>query len=78
MVVTAGHRWPKGNRWDWQNTHLVDGLPSMTVEHIKTYAEKLNIKITDEAAEYCRRFSKGIPLHMAMMVQNLQDRSEVA
>jgi hypothetical protein len=78
MVVTAGHRWPKGNRWDWQNTHLVDGLPSMNVEHIKTYAEKLNIKITDEEAEYCRKFSAGIPLHMAMMVHNLRTRSEVA
>lgn len=79
MVVTAGHRWPRINKGKWaQNTYLVDGLASMNAEHIKAYAEKLNIKITDEEARYYRKASAGIPLHMAMVVRNLRTQSEVA
>jgi subtilisin-like proprotein convertase family protein len=71
-IVTAGHRWPTGSRWEWEkNTHLLDSLPLMKEEHIKIYAEKLNIKITDEEAKYYWKASAGIPLHMAMMVRNL-------
>ena len=51
MIVTAGHRWPTINKWEWErNTHLLDGLPKMNAEHIKIYAERVNIKITDEEA----------------------------
>lgn len=79
MIVTAGHRWPKINKREWaRNTYLVDGLSSMNAEHIKTYAEKLNIKITDEEAKYYRKASAGIPLHVAMVVRNLRTQSEVA
>lgn len=79
MIVTAGHRWPKVNRWEWeQNTHLVDGLPKMNEEHIKIYAKKLNIKITDEEAKFCWKASQGgVPLHMALVVNNIR-LSEVA
>jgi|GEM_PF-1224943 len=78
-IVTAGHRWPKINKRKWErNTHLVDGLSPMNAEHIKTYAEKLNIKITDEEAKYYWKASAGIPLHMAMVVRNLRTQSEVA
>lgn len=79
IIVTAGHRWPKINKSKWQrNTHLLDGLPPMNAEHIKTYAERLNIKITDEEAKYYWKASAGIPLHVAMMVRNLRTVSEVA
>ncbi|MGZ8842146.1 MAG: toll/interleukin-1 receptor domain-containing protein [Pyrinomonadaceae bacterium] len=78
-IVTAGHRWPKINKWEWeQNTHLVDGLPLMKEEHIKKYAEKLNIKIPDKEVGFYWRASAGIPLHMAMVVHNLRTVSEVA
>jgi TIR domain len=78
-IVTAGHRWPKINKKTWgRNTYLVDGLSSMNAEHIKNYAEKLNIKITDEEAKYYWKASAGIPLHMAMVVRNLRTQSVVA
>jgi hypothetical protein len=79
MVVTAGHRWPMGDKWEWnQYTHLVDSLPAMNIEHIKIYAEKVNIKITDEEARsYWKASGGGIPLHMAMIVHNLRTLNEV-
>jgi hypothetical protein len=79
VIVTAGHRWPKIHKKNWErDTYLIDGLPSMNAEHIKTYAEKLNIKITDEEAKYYRKASAGVPLHMAILVRNLRTQSEVA
>jgi hypothetical protein len=79
MIVTAGHHWPKIDKRKWERkTHLIDGLPPMKAQHIKTYAEKLNIKITDEEANYYRKASAGIPLHMVMVVRNLRTQSEVA
>ena len=80
MVVTAGEDWPDVPRWEWeQHTHLLNPLPLLKAEHIKTYAEKRNIEITDEQAEFCYRLSAGIPLHVAMMVDNLgRPLSEVA
>lgn len=78
-IVTAGHRWPKIHKRKWErDTYLLDGLPAMNAEHLKTYAEKLNIKITDEEAKYYRKASAGIPLHMAILVCNLRTQSEVA
>lgn len=79
MIVTAGHRWPTVDNWEWkQYTYLVDSLPSMNVEHIKIYAEKVNIKITDEEARsYWKASAGGIPLYMAMVVHNLRSLSEV-
>lgn len=78
-IVTAGHRWPEINKSKWErNTYLIDGLPSLTAEDIKTYAEKLNIQISDEEAKYYWKASAGIPLHMAMVVRNLRTQSEVA
>jgi TIR domain len=79
MIVIAGCRWPKINKWEWeQGTYLIDGLPSMNVEHIKIYAEKVNIKMTDEEARYYWRASGGgIPLHMVMVVHNLKSLPRV-
>lgn len=79
MVVTAGHRWPVVDKWEWnQYTYLVDSLPAMNVEHIKIYAEKVNIKITDEEARsYWKASGGGIPLYMAMVVHNLRTLNEV-
>jgi hypothetical protein len=77
MIVTAGHRWPKIDKWNWEkNAHLIDGLPSMNAEHVKSYAQTQNIKITDEEAKFLSEFSAGIPLHMVMMVHNVRARSE--
>jgi hypothetical protein len=78
-IVTAGKCWPKVDKWEWeQNTYLVDGLPSLNAGHIKIYAEKLNIKITDEQAEFCWKLSGGgIPLQMALAIHNLRALSDV-
>ena len=72
-IVTAGDRWPRINEWEWKNhTYLVNGLPKMKPEHIKLYAEKLNIKMTDDEANFAWKFSaSGTPLHVALMVRNL-------
>ena len=80
IVVTAGDRWPKINRWEWeQNTHLLDGLPTLKAEHIKIYAERVNIKITDdEAIHYWKASGGGIPLYMVMVVYNLRTLIEVS
>jgi TIR domain-containing protein len=74
MIVTAGRRWPRINEWEWgQNAYLVDGLPKMNPEHIKLYAEKLNLKITDEEANiYWKASARGTPLHMALVVRNVR------
>ena len=71
-IVTAGHRWPNAPREQWErNTHLLHSLPLMKEEHIKLYAERLDIKISDEEARFYRKATAGIPLHMAMVVHNL-------
>jgi len=79
-IVTAGHRWPMINKWEWEKqAHLIDGLPRMKAEHIKTYAERLDIKITDdEAAHYWKASGGGIPYYMALIINNLKTVSEVA
>jgi hypothetical protein len=79
-IVTTGHRWPKINKWEWEkNAHLIDGLPRMDAEHIKMYAEKLDIKITDdEARHYWKASGGGIPYYMALVINNLRAVSEVA
>lgn len=73
MIVTAGRRWPKVDERGWKKcTHLVDGLPSFKVEHIKAYAEKVNVPMTDEAAIYYWKASGGgIPLYMPFVVHNI-------
>lgn len=72
MVVTAGTRWPRISEWEWeQKAYFVDGLPKMNPEHIKLYAERLNLKITDEEANiYWKASARGTPLHMALVVRN--------
>jgi hypothetical protein len=79
MIVTAGRSWPKVEKWEWEKcTHLVDGLPCLNVEHIKNYAEKVNIPISDDEAKYYWKASGGgIPLYMAMVVHNLRALAEV-
>jgi hypothetical protein len=74
IISTAGRRWPKIERWEWEKcAHLIDGLPTMNVEHIKIYAEKTDIKITDEQARFCWEASRGgNPLFMVMVVKNLR------
>jgi hypothetical protein len=71
MVVVAGRRWPKIEPWQWEDhAHLIEGLPRMSVEHIKTYAQKVGVTITDQQAENYWRDSKGgHPLIMAMKIK---------
>jgi hypothetical protein len=78
-IVTAGRRWPKIERWEWeQRAHLIDGLPPMSVEHIKIYAQKVGVEITDKQAEFCWRACRGgNPLFMGMVVKNLRAVGEV-
>lgn len=75
MIVTAGRRWPNINEWELDKyTHRIDGLPKLNEEHVKLYAEKLNIKISDEDARAAVRLSAGgVPHHIAIMVSNLRE-----
>lgn len=78
-IVTTGHRWPKGERWKWEEyAHVIAGLPPMSVEHIKIYAQKIGVEITDEQAEFCWRACRGgNPLFMGVMIKNLRAVGEV-
>ncbi len=78
VIVTAGHRWPTINKWEWeQGAHLLEDLPKMSADHIKSYAERINISITDdEATHYWKASGGGIPLYMAMVVHNLRALKE--
>jgi hypothetical protein len=79
MIVTAGRRWPKLERAEWEErAHLIDGLPPMSVENIKVYAQKVDVSLTDEQAEFCWKASRGgNPLFMGMLVKNLSVVREV-
>ena len=79
IVVTAGERWPKIDEaeWEWkQNSHFLDGLPKLSAEHVKIYAERANIKITDEEAVRFWTDSGGIPLNMVMAVHSQSEASK--
>jgi len=78
-IVTAGRRWPKIERWEWEEcAHLIDRLPPMSVEHIKIYARKIRVEITHEQAEFCWRACRGgNPLFMGVVVKNLRAMAEV-
>jgi hypothetical protein len=79
VVVTGGQRWPKIDDWEWEeSTYLINGLPPMSVEHIKAYAKKIQVKISHEEAEFCWRLCRGgIPYFMGMVVKNLRAMMEV-
>jgi hypothetical protein len=73
-VVTAGRRWPKIEGWDWEMyAYLINGLPAMSVEHIKIYAKRVGVEITDEQAVFCWWACRGgNPLFMAVIIKNLR------
>ena len=79
IVVTAGHRWPKIEDWEWEeDAHLIDGLPPMSIEYITIYAERVGYRITEEEAHFCWRACRGgIPIHMGVVVKNLRAMGEV-
>ena len=79
IVVTAGHRWPKIEDWEWEeDAHLIDGLPTMGIEYIMIYAERVGYRITEEEAHFCWRACRGgIPIHMGVVVKNLRAMGEV-
>lgn len=79
IVVTAGRRWPKIEDWEWEeDAHLIDGLPTMGIEYIMIYAEKVGYRITEEEAHFCWRACRGgIPIHMGMVIKNLRAMGEV-
>jgi hypothetical protein len=75
IVVTAGHRWPKIEDWEWEGcAHLLDTLSTMTVDHVKEYAGRIGYAISDEVAHLCWRACREgrIPLHMGIFVKNLK------
>ena len=79
IVVTAGHRWPKIEDWEWEeDAHLIDGLPPMSIEYITIYAERVGYRITEEEAHFCWRACRGgIPIHMGVVIKNLRAMGEV-
>jgi len=79
MIVTAGRRWPKIERAEWEEcAYLIDSLPPMSVENLKIYAQKVGVTLTDEQAEFCWKVSRGgNPLFMGMVVKNLRGMAEV-
>jgi hypothetical protein len=74
IVITAGRRWPKIEDWEWEeDAHLIDGLPTMGIEYIMIYAEKVGYRITEEEAHFCWRACRGgIPIHMGVVIKNLR------
>jgi hypothetical protein len=75
IVVTAGHRWPKVEDWEWEAcAHLLNALSSMTIDDVKEYAGRIGYDISDEVAHLCWRASRegSIPLHMGAFVKNLK------
>jgi hypothetical protein len=79
IVVAGGQRWPKINDWEWEDSaHLIRELPPLSVKHIKDYAERIQVEISHEEAEFCWRLCRGgIPIFMGMVVKNLRARMEV-
>ena len=79
VIVTAGHRWPKIEKRNWERcAHLVEGLPSMSLKHIKLYARKVGVKLTHQEAEICWKACEwGNPLMMGTFVKNLQGKVDV-
>jgi len=79
IVVTAGRRWPKIEDWEWEeDAYLIDGLPTMDIEYIMIYAEKVGYRITEEEAHFCWRACRGgIPIHMGVVIKNLRAMAEV-
>lgn len=81
VIVTAGRRWPidEIDKRQWEKcTHLVESLPSMQVKHMKIYAKKVNIELTEEEAKsYWKAAGGGIPLYVALVIHNLKALSEV-
>jgi hypothetical protein len=79
IVVTGGQRWPKINDWEWEDSaHLIKDLPPLSVKHIKDYAQKIQVEISHEEAEFCWRLCRGgIPIFMGMVVKNLRAKVEV-
>lgn len=78
-IVTAGHRWPKSEKLDWEkNAYLIDGLPRISLEHLKIYAQKLGVVLTDEDARFSWDLTgRGDPLLMGIAVRNLRAAREV-
>jgi hypothetical protein len=74
IVVTGGRRWPRIEDWEWEDsTHLINGLPLMSVEHIKAYAKRVQLEISHEEAEFCWRACRGgVPYFMGIVVKNLR------
>jgi hypothetical protein len=56
----------------------VEGLPSMSLKHIKLYARKVGVKLTHQEAEICWKACEwGNPLMMGTFVKNLQGKVDV-
>lgn len=71
IIVTSGHCWPKIKRKEWKEcAFLINGLPRMSPEHLKIYAQKVGVKLTDKQAKDCWNASNGgNPLIMSMVVK---------
>jgi hypothetical protein len=76
IVVAAGRSCPMIDEpSEWKNfAHLIEKLPPMSVEHLKIYAQKVGVEITDdEQAKLLWRACRcGNPLFMGMLIKNLK------
>lgn len=77
-IGTAGLRWPKIENWDWEkHAYLIDGLPRISLEHFKIYAQKVGVELTDEVARsFWDSTGRGNPQIMGILIRNLKAARE--
>ena len=80
IVVTAGRRYPSlEDDWEWEDVaSFRPQIKSFTEMHIKEYAERVGMTISDEKArEYWLMCQCGVPILMGLTIKNLAQAREV-
>jgi len=80
IVVTAGRRYPDLEKdWEWEDMAFFRSqIEPFTEEHIKEYAERVGMTISDEKArEYWLMCKCGVPILMGPIIRDLAQAREV-
>jgi hypothetical protein len=79
IVVTAGRRYPYLEEdWEWEDIAVFRSqLQPFSEEHIKEYAERVGMTISDEQArEYWLMCKGGVPILTGLIIRNLAQARE--
>jgi hypothetical protein len=80
IVVTAGRRYPSlEDSWEWEDIAFFRSqIKPFTEKHIKEYAKRVGMAISDEKArEYWLMCKGGVPILMGLTIKNLAQAREV-